>query len=71
MCASNRLFSKDSLQSNSVLVDQERRTKGEPFRDRVRVDLRYRAQRDRDDSRWIDDLIGEAKAEQANGPIDA
>jgi hypothetical protein len=28
------------------------------------------AQRDRDDDRWIEDLIEEAKAEQANDPMD-
>jgi len=52
------------------LAKQERRTKSELFQEMVRVYRRYCAQRDRDDNRWIDGLINEAKAEQAHSPVD-
>jgi hypothetical protein len=52
-----------------TLARQERRTEGELFQEMVRVYRRYRAQRDRDDDQWIEDLIREAKAEQANSPM--
>jgi hypothetical protein len=51
-----------------TLAKQERRTKSELFREMVRVYRRYREQRDRDDDRWIMNLIEEAKAEQAKNP---
>ena len=53
------------------LAKQERRTKSELFQEMVRVYRRYCAQRDRDNDQWIDDLINEAKAEQAHSPMDA
>jgi len=52
-----------------TLAKQERRTKSELFREMVRVYRRYREQRDRDDERWISNLIKEAKAEQATNPM--
>jgi hypothetical protein len=51
------------------LAKQECRTKSELFKEMLRVYSRYRAQRDRDDDRWIDDLIEEAKAEQVRSPM--
>jgi metal-responsive CopG/Arc/MetJ family transcriptional regulator len=52
-----------------MLAKEERRTKSELFREMVRVYRRYREQRDRDDDRWIMNLIEEAKAEQAKNPM--
>src|SRR5271169_3783816 len=52
-----------------ALAKEERRTKSELFREMVRVYRRYREQRDRDDDRWIMNLIEEAKAEQAKNPM--
>src|SRR5450631_1402939 len=49
----------------------EGRTKSELFREMVRVYRRYREQRDRDEERWVNQLIEEAKAEQANSPLTA
>ena len=52
-----------------TLARVERRTKSELFREMVRVYRRYRQQRDRDEDRWIMNLIAEAKAEQAQNPM--
>ena len=52
-----------------TLARQERRTKSELFREMVRVYRRYRQQRDRDEERWVNNLIAEAKAEQAQNPL--
>lgn len=46
------------------LAKAERRTKSELFREMVRVYTRYRQQRDRDEHRWIDNIIEQAKAEE-------
>ena len=54
-----------------TLAKEERRTKSELFREMVRVYQRYRDLRDRDDDRWIMNLIQEAKAEQAKNPMSA
>jgi hypothetical protein len=54
-----------------TLAKQERRTKSELFREMVRVYRRFRAQRERDEDRWILGIIEEAKAEQANKPMSA
>jgi hypothetical protein len=51
------------------LARAERRTKSELFREMVRVYRRYRQQRDRDDERWINNLIAEARAEQTQKPM--
>ena len=51
------------------LARQERRTKSELFREMVRVYHRFRQQRDRDEERWVMNLIREAKAEQARQPM--
>jgi metal-responsive CopG/Arc/MetJ family transcriptional regulator len=51
------------------LARQERRTKSELFREMVRVYQRFRLQRDRDEMRWVENLIQEAKAEQASSPM--
>jgi hypothetical protein len=50
------------------LAKKERRTKSELFREMVRVYQRFRLQRDRDEARWVENLIQEAKAEQAKNP---
>jgi metal-responsive CopG/Arc/MetJ family transcriptional regulator len=51
------------------LAKEERRTKSELFREMVRVYRRYRDQRERDEERWVTNLIQEAKAEQAQKPM--
>jgi len=51
------------------LAKHERRTKSELFREMVRVYERYRAQRDSDEQRWVENLIAEAKAEQSEHPL--
>ena len=51
------------------LAKEERRTKSELFREMVRVYRRYRQQRDRDEERWVNDVIEEAQAEQAKSPL--
>ena len=51
------------------LASQECRTKNELFREMVRVYRRYRQHRDRDEERWINQVIEEAKAEQAASPM--
>jgi metal-responsive CopG/Arc/MetJ family transcriptional regulator len=51
-----------------TLAKEECSTKSELFREMVRVFRRYRAQRDRDEERWILNVIAEAKAEQAKNP---
>jgi metal-responsive CopG/Arc/MetJ family transcriptional regulator len=48
-----------------TLAREERRTKSELFREMVRVYQRFRDQRDRDEARWVANLIQETKAEQA------
>jgi len=52
-----------------TLAKQERRTKSELFREMVRVYRRYRQQRDRDEARWINGLVEEARTEQAQQPM--
>src|SRR5579863_7973153 len=52
-----------------TMAKKERRTKSELFREMVRVYRRYSQQRDRDDERWIMNLIEEAKTEQAKNPM--
>ena len=52
-----------------TLARQERRTKSELFREMVRVYERYRAQRELDEQRWVENLIAEAKAAQAKHPM--
>ena len=51
------------------LAKQERRTKSELFREMVRVYHRYRGQRDRDEERWVANVIEEAKAERSRNPL--
>jgi len=53
----------------ATLAKRERRTKSELFREMVRVYERYRAQRELDEKRWVENLIAEAKAEQAANPM--
>ena len=53
------------LKEVEILARKERRTKSELFREMVRVYQRFRLQRDRDEARWVQNLIQEAKAEQA------
>lgn len=51
------------------LAKRERRTKSELFREMVRVYRRYSQQRDRDEDRWIANLIVEENAGKAqNAP---
>jgi metal-responsive CopG/Arc/MetJ family transcriptional regulator len=52
-----------------TLAKQERRTKSELFREMVRVYERYRAQRELDEQRWVENVIAEAKAEQSEHPL--
>jgi ribbon-helix-helix CopG family protein len=52
-----------------ALAREERRTKSELFREMVRVYQRFREQRDRDEARWVSNLIHEARAEQARRPM--
>ncbi len=51
------------------MARQERRTKSELFREMVRVYRRYRTERDRDELRWVNRIIAEAKAEQEKNPM--
>jgi metal-responsive CopG/Arc/MetJ family transcriptional regulator len=51
------------------LAREERRTKSELFREMVRVYQKYRLQRDRDELRWINGIIDEARAEQRTSPV--
>ena len=53
------------------LAKEERRTKSELFREMVRVYRRYRQQRDRDEERWIHQIIEEARSEQMKSPASA
>ena len=46
-----------------VFAREERRTKSELFREMVRVYRRFRDERDRQEIRWVANLIREAKAE--------
>jgi hypothetical protein len=57
------------LKEVETLARKERRTKSELFREMVRVYQRFRLQRDRDEARWVENLILEAKAEQAKNPM--
>jgi hypothetical protein len=52
-----------------TLAREEHRTKSELFQEMVRVYRRYREQKDPDDTRWIMDLIEEARAEEAKNPM--
>jgi metal-responsive CopG/Arc/MetJ family transcriptional regulator len=51
------------------LAKQERRTKSELFREMVRIYQRFRHQRDRDEDRWVANLIQDAKVEDAKTPM--
>jgi len=51
------------------LAKKERRTKSELFREMVRVYQKYRVQRDRDELRWINGVIDQARTEQAIQPM--
>jgi metal-responsive CopG/Arc/MetJ family transcriptional regulator len=53
----------------ATLAKEERRTKSELFREMVRVYQRYRTERERDEERWVLNLIRETKAEQAQNPM--
>jgi hypothetical protein len=52
-----------------ALAKHEHRTKSELFREMVRIYRRYRDQRDRDEERWVMNLIDQAKAEEAKNPM--
>jgi len=54
-----------------TLAKVERRTKSELFREMVRIYRRYREQRERDEERWVRNVIEEAKAEDAQSPMSA
>jgi hypothetical protein len=54
-----------------LLAKVERRTKSELFREMVRVYQRYAEQRERDEERWIRNVIEEAKVEEALGGTSA
>jgi metal-responsive CopG/Arc/MetJ family transcriptional regulator len=53
------------------LAKEEHRTKSELFREMVRVYHRFRDQRNRDEERWVANLIRETKTEQATVPMTA
>ena len=59
------------LKEVESLAKKERRTKSELFREMVRVYQRFRFQRDREEARWVENLIQEAKTEQAKQPMSA
>ncbi len=52
-----------------TLAKRERRTKSELFREMVRVYKRYGQQRDRDEERWVRNIIVEARSEQVTNPM--
>jgi hypothetical protein len=52
-----------------TMAREEQRTKSELFREMVRVYRRYRVQRERDEDRWVANLIAEAKAEEERNPM--
>ena len=51
------------------VAEEERRTKSELFREMFRVYQHYREQRERDEERWVMDLIREAKREEEENPM--
>lgn len=51
------------------LAKEERRTKSELFREMLRVYDRYRRQRERDEERWVMQVIREAQEEQRTNPM--
>ncbi len=53
------------------MAKEEQRTKSELFREMVRVYKRYRDQQERDEERWITNIIAEAKIEQQKNPLSA
>jgi hypothetical protein len=53
----------------SDLAKAERRTKSELFREMVRVYQRFRDQRDRDETRWVANIIQDAEADQTRNPM--
>ena len=54
-----------------TMAKEERRTKSELFREMVRVYRRYRTERDRDELRWVMNIVAAAKAEQEKNPMTA
>ena len=51
------------------LAKAEHRTKSELFQEMLRVYQRFRQDRDREEERWVQDLIREAQDEQARQPM--
>jgi len=51
------------------IAKAEQRTKSELFREMLRVYSRYREQRERDEYRWVANVIEEAKAEEVAKPM--
>jgi metal-responsive CopG/Arc/MetJ family transcriptional regulator len=51
------------------IAHEEHRTKSELFREMLRVYQRFRHHRDRGEDRWVQALIAEAQAEQAQHPM--
>ena len=64
-------FSVPSAVAEEVeqIAKEERRTKSELFQEMLRVYQRFREYRDREEERWVMDLIREAQAEQARHPL--
>lgn len=54
-----------------TLARQERRTKSELFREMVRVYRRFRSERDREETRWLTNLIREGRADAEQTPMSA
>lgn len=51
------------------LAKEEKRTKSELFREMLRVYDRYRRQRERDEERWVMQVIREGQEEQRTNPM--
>jgi len=64
-------FSVPSTLAREVeqVAKEEQRTKSELFREMFRVYQRYRRQKDRDEDRWVMNLIAKAKEEQKKAPL--
>ena len=53
------------------IAQEEHRTKSELFREMLRVYQRFRHHRDRDEARWVQELIQEAQDDHARHPMTA
>lgn len=51
------------------IARQERRTKSELFREMLRVYRRFRSERDREETRWVTNIIREGRADAERNPM--